>query len=112
MKDKFVSWYKKLVDGVSLNGDTSSLPSSNSDEDREEELSKATKAFDQISGSAETHLITADRFKDLLEALGTVNCTDEHNRTRKVISVDGMISQSKFIAWYLDWIFEESYCLL
>ena len=39
------------MDGVSSNAiRTSSLPSSDNDEERAEELFKSTKAFDQISG--------------------------------------------------------------
>ncbi|GFH51820.1 hypothetical protein CTEN210_08296 [Chaetoceros tenuissimus] len=100
-RTSFIHWYCKLVEG-SDDDDDGSLDTDEREE-REEERNKATDAFDSVANAG---IIHKSEFGDLMEAMGTTYCEEEHRRTlRKISDDDGNITQEAFVSWYMDWLF-------
>jgi Ca2+-binding EF-hand superfamily protein len=99
-KRAFIDWYIYLVEGP---GNGEDEDASSDDSDRREEMENATAAFKGIAGGEQ--YIQVERFKDLMENMGTTYCEEEHCRTIKKISKDGKITLKAFTTWYIDWLF-------
>ena len=104
-RSSFIIWYCNLVDDENDIDSSSSLDTEER-EDREEERKKAEKAFDEVSTDGGI-FINTKKFGDLMEAMGTTYCEEEHRRTIKKLSIEGKISKASFITWYIDWLFGE-----
>ena len=103
-RSAFITWYCKLVGGDADNdhSDGASLDTEEREE-REEEKNKAIQAFKTVAASG---VVTKANFKDLMEAMGTTYCEEEHRRTIKKLSdKQGNITQQVFVEWYVEWIF-------
>ena len=99
----FVSWYVNFVSAA--DGDDDDSLDTADREERAEERQNADQAFTDTAGEG-VDVIDVVVFGDLIEAMGTTYCEEEHRRTIKKISgADGKITRAAFIAWYLDWLF-------
>ncbi|GMI08720.1 hypothetical protein TrLO_g2336, partial [Triparma laevis f. longispina] len=96
-KKKFMSWYVDF-----LEDDDSSV----ADSDVEEEKENAANAFDEVAVNG---VVTADDFAKLFKALGSTYDPDDHSRYLKVVKgSDSDIDRSKFVDWYIEWLFGDN----
>ena len=102
----FVDWYVGLVEDDT--DDNSSLDTEEREE-RAEEEAKAIEKFAKLSNGKVVDgspAIPKSEFGELLETLGSTYCEEAHRSTlKRLTSSDGMIKQSDFLSWYIDWLF-------
>ena len=107
-KDYFVKWYVDLVSLADAKEDEDSLDTEERAE-REEERESAIEAFDGIldheSWSSDGKIST-NSFPNLMEAMGTTYCDDDHGRfVEKISDSAGRIDKYTFASWYVEWVF-------
>ena len=108
-KESFVCWYVDLVSSTDDKDDGGSLDTEEREE-REEERESAIEAFDSIltkeSSTTDDGKISKDAFPDLMEAMGTTYCDEDHGRfVKKIADSGGRIEKGAFASWYVDWVF-------
>ena len=107
-KDYFVKWYVDLVSLADAKEDEDSLDTEERAE-REEERESAIEAFDGIldhESWCSDGKISKNAFPNLMEAMGTTYCDDDHGRfVEKISDSAGRIDKYTFASWYVEWVF-------
>lgn len=102
--EHFVAWYVKFVDGGDDDDDDVD------DEEVQEEREKAAANFDDLDKEG-AGVLPADRFEELFEKMGSTYDPDDHGRALKkglITNDEGLIAKSKFISWYIDFLFNDN----
>jgi Ca2+-binding EF-hand superfamily protein len=102
-RDAFVAWYRAFVE-------SSGTKDQNEDDDEiAEEREKATTAFNTFAVAAEGEpTIDASDFEQVLEALGTTYCEEDHKKFEVGLrNSQNQITLGRFVEWYIKWLFAE-----
>ncbi|DAZ96744.1 TPA: hypothetical protein N0F65_012321 [Lagenidium giganteum] len=71
----------------------------------EEERETARSVFDQLDTQQQGYL-EVGRFAELIEAMGTTYCEEEHSKyAKKLANGTGKVEKATFVEWYVDWVF-------
>ena len=104
-KSSFIKWFVDLV--TDQHEGNSDSVSDGELAEREEEKSKATKAFLSLSTKENgVDVIDVAQFEKLIEDLGSTYCEEEHMKTlKKLKNTSGKIQLDDFCTWYVQWLF-------
>lgn len=98
-KSAFISWYNAFVNRED--------EASDCDSEIAEEKSKAEHVFDSFD-EEKKGFVPGDKFEALFEALGSTYDKADHGRfIPELVDDNNRIAKSKFVSWYLSWLFAD-----